>query len=136
MKSFFGTPKIREIAAITHKKKLISKLKLLFVIFITFLWNAFHATTTTISHRWARGVSRGVDPHLFQFFMTPPPLKFKSTPPPREGLLDPLAGFWIFVWRRFFLEIFFENFTSQKNFAGSRRPNFFSRKSPNHAILA
>ena len=36
---------------------------------------------------------RGVDPHLFRFFMTP--LKFKSTPPPREGLFDPLAGFWI-----------------------------------------
>ena len=65
----------------------------------------------------SKGGVRGCRPPAVSIFYDPP-LKFKSTPPPREGLFDPLAGFWIFDWRRFFfLEKNFENLTSQKKFS-------------------
>ena len=83
-------------------------------------------TTIVLQAIGEQGGVRGCRPPPVLIFMTPP-LKFKSTPPPREGLFDPLAGFWIFDRGRFFfrLEIFFENLTSKKIFRRLPTAKFF-----------
>ena len=72
-----------------------------------------------------QGGVRGCRPPPVSIFMTPP-LKFKSTPPPREGLLDPLAGFWIFDRRAVFFRVFFWKFyLPKKNFRRLTPAKFF-----------
>ena len=85
-------------------------------------------------HRWARGVSGGVDPHLFRFFMTPPP-KVQIDPTPSWRAFWPprwILDFWLTTF--LFLEKkIWKIWPPKKIFAGFRRPKYFSRKSPNHA---
>ena len=51
----------------------------------------------------------------------PPPVSIFMTPPPQEGLFDPLAEFWYFDWQRGFLRKNFENYRApQKKFSPAK----------------
>ena len=94
--------------------------------------NAAFLTNESPKHRWARGVSGGVDPHLFRFFM--PPLSSNRPHPLEKGFLTPSSlDFGFLTDDGFFLEFFFEKSDLPKKISPAK---FFSQKSPNQAILA
>ena len=68
----------------------------------------------------SKGGVRGCRPLHVSIFYDPP--KVQIDPPPREGLFDRLAGFWIFDRRGFYSEFFFWKFYLPTK--------CFSRKSP------
>ena len=80
-----------------------------------------------IQHRWARGVSGGVDPHLFRFFYYPPKVQIDPTPS-RSAFLTPSLDFGfltgdVFFFRKFFWKCYIpkKNFAGQIFFLGNRQ---------------
>ena len=101
-------------------------------------------------HLGEQGGSGSVTRHSkFSIFEIPPPKVQIVTPPPRFNffkrhfffVITPSLDFGFLTDDGFFLEFFFDiNLTSiEKNpisYSSCRLSNFFSRKSPNYAILA
>ena len=81
------------------------------------------------------GEQRGCRPPPVSIFMTPPHQSSNRPHPLEKGFLTPSPDFGLFDWWRIFLEIFFLKILPPKKIlAGSRRPNFFPRKSCNFSV--